>query len=93
MEANIRIAALAGACIVFVTFVVLLFDATVTGDFTYSTAYLQYTPQEACSRMGCVWDLEVQRGAAINSPHHAPMAGCICGEDEFVYVPIKQRIY
>lgn len=92
MDQNIKIGVLAVICIILVTFVVMMFDAVVTGDYVYSTAYKQYSPSEACASVGCVWDLEVQRGMAINSPHHTPMVGCVCGKT-FVYVPLLERLY
>ena len=92
MNQSIKIAALAGITIVFITFVVLIFDASITGRYTYSGGFKQYSPSEACRMNGCVWDLEVQRGLAIASPFHTPMVGCVCKDNQFIYVPLIERV-
>ena len=84
----IKIGVLASFAVVFVTFIVLMHNISLTGNFTYSAGYKQYSPDELCAVKGCVWDLEVQRGMAIASPHNTPMVGCICSGDKIQYFPL-----
>ena len=92
MDKITKLASLAVFAIIFVTFIFVMYDNNLTGKYTYSGGFKQYAPSEACAAKGCIWDLEVQRGMAIASPHHTPMAGCVCPDGRFMFVPLLERV-
>jgi len=87
----LKIGVLAACAIVLTTFMVVVNEPSVTGTYTYSAGYKQFTPHETCTQRGCIWDLEVQRGIATASPFVTPLAGCIC-DGKRVYLPTIERV-
>lgn len=93
MKQILGLTIVAAFAILFTTITVMVVTPNITGQFTQSGAYLQYTPAEACMTLPVPCEFNrFLTSISTAAPYNTPMVECICTDGTVRFAPTTRPV-
>jgi hypothetical protein len=93
MKQVLGLSIVASFAILFTVITVMLVTPNLTGQFTQSGTYLQYTPSEACMTLSLPCEFNgMISSIAMAAPFNTPMVECKCTDGSVRYATLTRAV-